>query len=440
MPSKQNPLLSYYGDDLTGSTDVMEALSLSGIPTVLFLAVPDADLLARFADRQAIGIAGTSRSETPEWMDENLTPVFEWLRSLNALLCHYKVCSTFDSSLAVGNIGRAIEIGRRVFAQQTVPLIVGAPQLKRYTAFANLFAAYRGTFYRIDRHPVMSKHPVTPMREADLRIHLAQQTDLRCGLVDLADLRASDLQERVDHEDADILLFDVADPESQRLAGREVLRRAGSHGAFIAGSSGVEYAILSALADELGPQPQFDPLGAVDRLAVVSGSVSPTTENQIRHAASKGFEAIAVDPVQLSGENGEVTAEAAFRAGLAVLEQGRSVILYTALGPGADRGSEIDSSSGARHRLGRALGDILKGLVLSAGLKRAVIAGGDTSSHALGRLGVEALTVRMPLPETPGSPLCRAHSRDTDIDGLEIAMKGGQIGLDDYFCRMRDGL
>jgi uncharacterized protein YgbK (DUF1537 family) len=173
---------------------------------------------------------------------------------------------------------------------------------------------------------------------------------------------------------------------------------------------------------------------------VVSGSVSPTTENQIRHAASKGFEAIAVDPVQLSGENGEVTAEAVFRAGLAVLEQGRSVILYTALGPGADRGSEIDSSSGARHRLGRALGDILKGLVLSAGLKRAVIAGGDTSSHALGRLGVEALTVRMPLPETPGSPLCSAHSRDTDIDGLEIAMKGGQIGLDDYFCRMRDGL
>jgi uncharacterized protein YgbK (DUF1537 family) len=419
---------------------VMEALSLSGIPTVLFLDIPDAGLLARFADCRAMGIAGTSRSETPEWMDKNLTPVFEWLRSLDASLCHYKVCSTFDSSPAIGNIGRAIEIGRRVFAQRSVPLIVGAPQLKRYTAFGNLFAAYRGAFYRIDRHPVMSKHPVTPMGEADLCIHLSRQTDLRCGLVDLADLWASDLPQRVDDaaEGAEILLFDVADPESQRLAGREVLRWAGSHGAFIAGSSGVEYAVLSALADELDPLPQFEPLEAVDRLAVVSGSVSPTTENQIRYAANHGFESIAVDPVQLSGENGEVTAEAAFRAGLAALEQGRSVILYTALGPGADRGSEIDSSSGARHRLGRALGDILKGLVLSAGLSRAVIAGGDTSSHALGRLGVEALTVRMPLPETPGSPLCSAHSTLAEIDGLELAMKGGQIGLDDYFCRMRD--
>src|SRR6187399_328819 len=105
------PLLSYYGDDLTGSTDVMEALSLGGVPTVLFLSIPNAGLLERFADCRAIGLAGTSRSETPEWMDENLKPAFAWLRSLDASVCHYKVCSTFDSAPNVGNIGRAIEIG-----------------------------------------------------------------------------------------------------------------------------------------------------------------------------------------------------------------------------------------------------------------------------------------------------------------------------------------
>ena len=103
---------------------------------------------------------------------------FAWLKGLDARFCHYKVCSTFDSSPDVGNIGRAIEIGRRVFGQRVTPLVVGAPQLKRYTAFGHLFAGYQGQTYRIDRHPVMSRHPVTPMDEADLRIHLSRQTDL----------------------------------------------------------------------------------------------------------------------------------------------------------------------------------------------------------------------------------------------------------------------
>jgi uncharacterized protein YgbK (DUF1537 family) len=148
---------------------------------------------------------------------------------------------------------------------------------------------------------------------------------------------------------------------------------------------------------------------------------------------------MALDPLRLSGNDADYAIDGAVRAGLAILGSGRSVILYTALGPSADRGAEIDADPGARHRLGRGLGRILRQLVAQARLKRAVIAGGDTSSHALGQLGVDALTVRMPLLQSPGSPLCIAHSRFTEIDGLEIAMKGGQIGLDDYFCVIRDG-
>src|SRR5690606_20339413 len=177
-------LLSYYGDDLTGSTDVMEALASHGVDTVLFMNVPDEELLARFSHCRAIGLAGTSRSETPEWMQTHLPPAFQWLKSLRAAICHYKVCSTFDSAPHVGNIGKAIEIGKAIFDQAYVPLVVGAPQLKRYTAFGNLFASYQGDTYRIDRHPVMSHHPVTPMHEADLRLHLAKQTTLKTDLVD----------------------------------------------------------------------------------------------------------------------------------------------------------------------------------------------------------------------------------------------------------------
>jgi uncharacterized protein YgbK (DUF1537 family) len=436
-------LLSYYGDDLTGSTDVMEALSSGGVPTVLFLGAPDEALLSRFADCRAVGLAGTSRSETPQWMDENLPATFQWLKALGAGICHYKVCSTFDSSPAVGNIGRAIEIGRRVFGQGPVPLVVGAPQLKRYTAFGNLFAAYRGETFRIDRHPVMSRHPVTPMGEADLLLHLSRQTVLKSALVDLASLRCVDVDGHVNcvAAAAGMVLLDVADPETQRIAGAQLQRLAAEHGPFCCGSSGVEYALLPAWTEQglASGSAAFAPFPPVERIAVVSGSVSPTTEAQIRHAEAHGFEGIALDPLSLAGGEADSAIDEAIHAGLPVLASGRSVILYTALGPAADRGAEIDAEPGARHRLGRSLGRILRQLVAQARLKRAVIAGGDTSSHALGQLGVEALTVRMPLPQSPGSPLCVAHSRFKEIDGLEVAMKGGQIGFDDYFCVIRDG-
>ena len=441
----QNLLLSYYGDDLTGSTDVMEALELGGVPTVLFMRQPDEAMLAQFAHCRAIGLAGTSRSETPQWMDTHLKSAFVWLKTLNAALCHYKVCSTFDSSPTIGSIGRAIEIGRSVFAQDSVPLLVGAPQLKRYTAFGHLFAAYREKYFRIDRHPVMSRHPTTPMDESDLLIHLSRQTELTSGLVDLATLQSAGRSEAFDRlfaEGTDIVLVDVDSRETQALAGKEIWRVRKPGGSFVVGSSGIEYALLAEWVSNgtVSAEPKFSPPGAADRVAVVSGSCSPTTERQIRHALTDGFDGIEVDPVELISEASGDAIARAVSAGRSSLEAGRSVVLYTALGPAADRGAEIDRQEGARHKLGRGLGELLRALTIEQNLQRVVIAGGDTSSHALGQMGVDALTVRMPLPASPGSPLCVAHSRIKAIDGLEVALKGGQVGTDRYFSAIRDGL
>ncbi|MES0047486.1 four-carbon acid sugar kinase family protein [Mesorhizobium sp. M0053] len=441
----QDLLLSYYGDDLTGSTDVMEALELGGVPTVLFMRQPDAAMLAQFSHCRAIGLAGTSRSETPQWMDTHLSDAFAWLKTLNAAICHYKVCSTFDSSPTIGSIGRAIEIGRSVFAQDSVPLLVGAPQLKRYTAFGHLFAAYREKYFRIDRHPVMSRHPTTPMDESDLLIHLSRQTELTSGLVDLATLQSVSRSEAFDRllaEGTDIVLVDVDSLETQALAGKGIWRARKPGGSFVVGSSGIEYALLAEWVSSgtVRAEPGFSPPGAADRIAVVSGSCSPTTERQIRHALTDGFDGIEVDPVELISEaSGDAIARAT-AAGRASLEAGRSVVLYTALGPAADRGGEIDRQEGARHKLGRGLGELLRALTIEQKLQRVIVAGGDTSSHALGQMGVDALTVRMPLPASPGSPLCVAHSRVKAIDGLEVALKGGQVGTDRYFSAIRDGL
>ncbi|TJX60146.1 MAG: four-carbon acid sugar kinase family protein, partial [Mesorhizobium sp.] len=247
----QKLLLSYYGDDLTGSTDVMEALELGGVPTVLFMKQPDEALLAQFKHCQAVGLAGTSRSETPHWMDTHLRDAFTWLKTLKAEICHYKVCSTFDSSPTIGSIGRAIEIGREVFKQDSVPLLVGAPQLKRYTAFGHLFAAYRDQYFRIDRHPVMSRHPTTPMDESDLLIHLSRQTDLTSGLIDLATLQSEQRSQafnRFADNGTAIVLVDVGSRETQALAGKEIWRMRRPGGSFVAGSSGIEYALLTEWA------------------------------------------------------------------------------------------------------------------------------------------------------------------------------------------------
>ncbi|RWA74210.1 four-carbon acid sugar kinase family protein [Mesorhizobium sp.] len=438
----QNLLLSYYGDDLTGSTDVMEALELGGVPTVLFMRKPDAGLMTRFAHCRAVGLAGTSRSESPQWMDTYLKDAFAWLKTLRAEICHYKVCSTFDSSPTIGSTGRAIEIGREVFAQACVPLVIGAPQLKRYTAFGHLFAAYRDRYYRIDRHPVMSRHPATPMDESDLLVHLSRQTNLASGLLDLATLQSSSRSDALDRllRESSIVLVDVDSRETQALAGKEIWRTRKSGGYFVAGSSGIEYALLAEWQGNAGASASFQPPGAADRIAVVSGSCSPTTERQIRHAMSDGFDAIEVDPLDLVSEHSERAIARAVAAGCASLEAGRSVILYTALGPTADRGAEIDRQEGARHKLGRGLGELLRALTVQKELKRVIIAGGDTSSHALGQMGVDALTVRMPLPASPGSPLCVAHSSIAAIDRLEVALKGGQVGTDRYFSAIRDGL
>ena len=439
----QKLLLSYYGDDLTGSTDVMEALELGGVPTVLFMRKPDADLLERFAHCRAVGLAGTSRSESPQWMDTHLKAAFAWLKSLQAEICHYKICSTFDSSPTIGSIGRAIEIGRSVFGQTCVLLVVGAPQLKRYTAFGHLFAAYRDRYYRIDRHPVMSRHPATPMDESDLLVHLSRQTNLPSELLDLATLRSPTRSATFDSLAAGsaILLIDVDSPESQALAGKEIWRTRKPGGYFVVGSSGIEYALLAEWRQnaDRAAEAVFTSPAAADRIAVVSGRCSPTTERQIRHAMSDGFDGIEVDPVELVSEHSDTTIARAVAAGKASLEAGRSVILYTALGPTADRGAEIDREEGARHKLGRGLGELLRALTVEQKLKRVIIAGGDTSSHALGQMGVDALTVRMPLPASPGSPLCVAHSSIAAIDGLEVALKGGQVGTDRYFLAIRDG-
>ena len=272
-------LLAYYGDDFTGSTDVMEALTSNGIPCVLFLRLPTAEDLLEFKDFRAFGIAGMSRSKTPAWMDENLPSVFEHLKQLGAPIIHYKVCSTFNSSPTVGSIGRAIDLAFDVFGPSFVPLVVGAPVLRRFTIFGNHFATVDGVTHRLDRHPTMSCHPVTSMAEADLMRHLRQQTSRSIALFDILALRSREsaaLFGETLKQKADIILFDVLDESSLEEIGRLIWSNLNAP-QFCVGSSGLEYSLIShwRSAGLLPRSPTVQPLGSQPNIAGPVGKLLP---------------------------------------------------------------------------------------------------------------------------------------------------------------------
>ncbi|MEY4695911.1 MAG: hypothetical protein RIT14_339, partial [Pseudomonadota bacterium] len=243
-------LLTWYGDDFTGSGAVLEALEFAGLPAVLFLGVPDAGLLARFAGRRAVGIAGDARSRSPEWMAAELPGIFAALRAMGGRILHYKLCSTFDSAPHVGSIGKAAEIGLDLMGGWA-PMVVAAPKIGRWQIFGTLFARAPDGVARLDRHPTMAHHPTTPMTEADLRRHLAGQTDLPQGLVDVLALTGGGTDAALAAEldrGARIVGFDVLDQATLAEAGRVIWQAAKARPLFALGSQGLEEALIAHFA------------------------------------------------------------------------------------------------------------------------------------------------------------------------------------------------
>lgn len=451
MAPRSELLLAFYGDDFTGSTDAMEALAVSGLRTVLFLSPPSPDFLRqRFPDLRCVGIAGTSRAMSPAEMDAQLEPVLRELWALGAPLAHYKVCSTFDSAPEVGSIGHVADMVREAIAPgQTISVLAGAPPLRRYTVFGNHFAAAGDEIFRLDRHPTMSRHPTTPMHEADLRVHLSHQTRASIGLMSLPELAGDEAGVDARHTrklDAkpDLLLYDCADDASMRTVGRLIWREAQRAQQFAIGSSGVEYALAAhwRTSGVIPPaRATFPAVAPVRQLLVVSGSASPMTAAQIQWASEHGFDCLRAPAEDLCRtETAEGTATRLFDRALASLGQGKSVVVYTAAGPDdpsirTTRDTLAGGTGSTAKLLGSGLGRLARELLLRTGLKRVVVAGGDTSSYATQELGLYGLEMLAEL--TPGAPLCRGYSEDPRFDGLEIALKGGQMGKADYFGMAR---
>ncbi|HEX3982301.1 MAG TPA: four-carbon acid sugar kinase family protein [Acidisoma sp.] len=443
-------LVAFYGDDFTGSAATMEALTFAGLPAALFFASPTPAQLARFPRLRGIGVAGIARSQAPDWMRAHLPPVYEALRATGAPIVHYKICSTFDSAPHVGSIGAAIDIGQEMFGNDWVPLVAAAPAIHRYQAFGNLFATVAGRGFRLDRHPTMSHHPVTPMHEADLSRHLAKQTERRVDVVDFVAMKAGQADTVMAARraaGAEIISLDIVDQETLAEAGRLIWEdRAPLQ--FAVGSQGLEYALIAYFQKRgwIAPVEERPVAERVGQIVGVSGSCSPVTAEQLGWAEAHGFRTIALEATAaVDARRWGAAVEGAIAGALSVLAEGQSPILYTARGPADPAVGDLNTAvatAGAsmatvNDRIGNGLGRILDRALRQARLHRGVIAGGDTSSHAALAMGVYALTALA--ATVPGAALNKAYSDDPAHRDLELALKGGQMGTPDYFGRIRAG-
>ncbi|KRE22137.1 hypothetical protein ASE66_27220 [Bosea sp. Root483D1] len=421
------PRYGWYGDDFTGATDTLATLAEAGQRALLFLRIPTPQQLASAGTLDAVGIAGATRAMVPDAMAQELDEAGRFFAALGVGLLHYKCCSTFDSAPGVGSLGVAARALRPHFPNPLLPIIGGQPNLGRYCLFGNLFAAAGagGTVHRIDRHPTMSVHPVTPMAEGDLRRHLAAQGLERVGLVDYRSHEGGGAASALDaalEGQPEAVLFDVSRPSDLAAVG-QLLRERMSAGPMLAiGASSVAQAFVGFPQAARLEMPKLARPESGGNLLALVGSLSPVTRAQV--GLTERYETIAIDPERLTGEPtylDELRAETITRLAA------RNVMLITdkPAGPPAETG-----------KVAAATGALLRAIMDEARIARLVVAGGDTSTLAIRALPIWGLSYRSPC--TPGAPLCRAHSDDSRLDGLDIVLKGGQMGTPDFFNRVAE--
>lgn len=423
--------LAYYGDDFTGATDTLATAARAGLRALLFLRVPDAALLARAGPLDCLGIAGAARSMAPDAMRAELAPVARLMAGLGARVLHYKTCSTFDSAPGVGNIAVAIEALRPAAGQPWTAIVGGQPNLERYCLFGHLFAAAGsgGTVHRIDRHPTMSRHPVTPMRESDLRLHLQAQGLGETALLPYPRHAATgEALAAVLGEQPEAVLFDVARPEDLEAIGAALWPLATAEAPLLAvGPSSVVQAFAPRLADAPAAPAAVAP--ARGPVFVLAGSLSPVTARQV--AAARSFEVVWLDAARLVDPHSDHLAQSA-RELADRLSTGAHVLACT-----ATEAARAGHTRVPARALAEAGGELLARVLAAVPLSRVGVAGGDTSSLAVGALDAWGLSYLAQL--APGTALCRLHSEAPGLDGVEIMLKGGQMGSQDVFERLVHG-
>jgi len=415
-------LLGCIADDLTGATDLALMLSRCGMRTVQTAGLPEASL--DLSDVDAVVVALKSRTiPAAEAVAQSLRAA-ELLTAAGAVRLFFKYCSTFDST-DQGNIGPVAEA---LLAYTKSPFTLACPAFP-----ANGRTIYMGQLF-VNGVPLnessMKDHPLTPMRDADLRRVLQRQTTLPVGHVGYAGVDEGEAAIRAAfaHEAAAgrrILIVDaLADRHLDAIGG------AAADLPLVTGGSGVAMGLPRAwlaagLLGRLAPPPQriAAPPG---RAAILAGSCAAATRGQVEAALAAGLPAFRIDPLAIA--SGTLAAEVILEW-IGRTPADRPALVYSSDTPEAVRSVQAELGRERAGALVEALIAAVAGALPRRGFTRLLVAGGETAGAVVQALGVKALAIG---PEIdPGVPWTRAIS---GVD-LALALKSGNFGTRDFFLK-----
>jgi uncharacterized protein YgbK (DUF1537 family) len=413
-------LLGCIADDFTGATDLAGTLVKSGLRTIQLNGLPPAELPLP-EEAEAIVVALKSRTQPVGEAVANSLAAQAWLSKGGAQQIFFKYCSTFDST-DEGNIGPVAEA---LMQSLDAEITIACPGFA-----ATGRTIYQGHLFVWDQllsESSMKDHPLTPMTDANLVRVLGRQTSRKVGLVPLPVVMAGeeavrDKLEELKAEGVSLAICDMVNDAHLVTLGHAMAGRV-----LVTGGSGVAMGLADNFRDLGFELP--DPTASMPRIegaqAVLSGSCSQATLGQVAHVEDL-YPTFRLDPVRLS--EGENQAKAALAWAADKLGE-TPVLIVASDSPEAVRA--VQERLGRREAgelIERTMSAIAQGLV-ERGVRRLVVAGGETSGAVVSALKVTGLRIG---PEiAPGVP---ATVSLTDPP-LALALKSGNFGGPDFFVK-----
>jgi len=411
--------LGAVADDYTGASDLANTWNKAGLRTVQTIGVPDRGIDLRAVD--AVVVALKSRSIAADEAVALSRAADHWLRQQGAAHVMFKICSTFDSTDR-GNIGPVMD-ALLDDAGEAIALVTPAfPETGR--------TVYRGHLFVGDRllqDSPLKDHPLNPMHESDLTRMLARQSAKEVGLVDVLSVSSgvNAVRTRLDQLAELGCGAAIADAISERDL--EILGQAALPHRMSVGASGLGLGLARALVAESGDKSPDAPLDPIGGSAIcLAGSCSEATLGQIAVAETQ-MPVFRLDPRNLIDDDAEVNA--AIDWALARIGDRPALIASSQSAAGVRALQAEFGGDRISHAIERALG-MIAAAVVQHGVRRLVVAGGETSGAVVDRLGLKSFLLG---PEiAPGVPVLRTIGGGSP---MALALKSGNFGGPDFFAR-----
>ena len=415
--------LGCIADDFTGATDLANNLVRGGMRVVQTIGVPRQPL---DTEADAVVVALKSRTVAPNEAVAQSLAALQWLRAQGAQQIYFKYCSTFDSVYNGehrGNIGPVTEALMDALGTDFTVATPAFPDNARTVFKGHLFV---GDVLLAESG--MRNHPLTPMLDSNLVRVLQAQCKHPVGLLDYSVVAQGEaaIGQRIEQLRAQGVRIAIVDALSN--ADLLVLGRALAGLALLTAGSGLAIGLPANFSMVPSPSASVLPAGT-GFTAVLSGSCSVATNEQVRHFIGAGLPAFAIDPLQLAA-GVDVVAKALHWASSRLGRQ--PLLVYSTADTMAVKAAQASMGVQAAGELvEQALARIAQGLV-ERGVGQLIVAGGETSGACVQALGIERMQVGMQV--APGVPWCHALTAP-DAKPLHILLKSGNFGADDIFSQ-----